>query len=314
MFSYRDPNDWRLTMVLAGWLCWRYLAADPTAWAGDKQDTSVETRGVRRALILCGLPGDPEHRQVFAETVKRLRDTLISKYGFAEAELRILVAEPPAEGDGAIPQARGKATREEIAAEAADLRKVLQPLDTLWVIVLGHAYWDGKQSYFNIPGPDLQQEEFGQVFADLPAREQVFFIGTPASGYYIKPLSAKGRVIITATQADLELNETIFPRVLAAVLETPPEPKDFDADQDGKLTLFDFYVAVTREVADRYLKDKLVSTEHALLDDNGDGRGTELQIDYLTIEQGGRAEAGKPPRARKDQADGTLSAKILLQP
>jgi hypothetical protein len=296
-----------VAIALAGVCC------EATALAADEPADAAEAAGVRRALILCGLPGDPEHRQAFAETVKKLRDSLISRYGFAESELRIHLAEPPAD-NAAIPHLRGKATREEIAAEAADLSKVLQPQDTLWVIVVGHAYWDGKQSFFNIPGPDLHQAEFGKLFADLPAREQVFFIATPASGYYIKPLSAKGRVVITATQADAEVNETIFPMALASVLETPPDPETFDADQDGTISLFDLYVAVTRDVADRYLKEKRVATEHALLDDNGDGRGTELQIDYLTIEQGGRAEAGRRPRARKGNTDGTTSARILLRP
>ena len=61
-----------------------------------------------------------------------------------------------------------------------------------------------------------------------------------------------------------------------------------------------------------YLKDEFLPTEHALLDDNGDGRGTEVQIDYLTEAQGGRAKAGKLPRPRKETADGARSAQIML--
>lgn len=275
--------------------------------------SEVELSGTKRALILCGLPGDKAHRKPFAETVEKLRETLIAKYGFAGADVHVQFGGPIAEGEGPVLSGvRGQATREEIEAEAADLRKVLRAEDTLWVIVMGHSYYDGKHSHFNIPGPDIHEQEFGKLFGDLPAREQVFFITIPASGYYIKPLSAKGRVVITATEADLEVNETVYPMALAEVLASPPAASEFDADRDGNLTLFDLYIAVTRNVVDRYIKSEFLPTEHALLDDNGDGRGTELQIDYLTEAQGGRAKEGALPRPPKENADGALSARIPL--
>jgi hypothetical protein len=53
------------------------------------------------------------------------------------------------------------------------------------------------------------------------------------------------------------------------------------------------------------------SFEHSLLDDDGDGRGTELQLDYLSEELGGRVRAGRkrpPPRSN----DGVRTRAILL--
>jgi len=67
-----------------------------------------------------------------------------------------------------------------------------------------------------------------------------------------------------------------------------------------------------RDVAQRYLDDMLISTEHALLDDNGDGRGTELHIDYLTPEQGGRAERDKRRPKVRPNRDGRVSANLAL--
>lgn len=288
----------------------RVAAAVPQAREAIGQ---AEIAGTKRALILCGLPGDKAHRKPFAETVEKLRQTLMARYGFAGPEVHVQFGGPVAEGEGPVLSGvRGQATREEIESEAAELRKVLKPEDTLWVIVIGHSYYDGKHSHFNIPGPDINEQEFGKLFADLPAREQVFFITIPASGFYIKPLSAKGRVVISATEADLEVNETIYPMALAEVLASPPAASEFDADRDGNLTLFDLYIAVARNVVERYIKDEFLPTEHALLDDNGDGRGTEVQIDYLTESQGGRAKDGKLPRPPKETADGALSARIPL--
>ncbi len=284
--------------------------AEARAALGD-----VENQGTKRALILCGLPGDKEHLKPFADAVNKIRGALIDNYRFAAADVHVQFGGPLAGDEGpVISGVQGGGTREEIESEAAELRNVLKPADALWVIVIGHAHYDGKHSYFNIPGPDLNEQDFSRLFAGLEAREQVFFIGIPASGFYIKPLSARGRVVITATEADLEVNETVFPLSLAEVLANPPEPADFDVDHDGRRTLFDLYIVLARNVAGKFTDEELLATEHSLLDDNGDGRGTELQIDYLAVAQGGRAKEGQRPPLVRENADGALSMRISLPP
>ncbi len=133
----------------------------------------------------------------------------------------------------------------------------------------------------------------------------------PASGYFAKSLAAPKRVVVTATEADLEVNETLSPDALADVFnpsDTAPLP---DCDADGAITLFDLYIELSRNVARRYVAETLIATEHGLLDDNGDGRGTELQRDYLTEEEGGRARRGTPPKPQSGR-DGALSSTIPL--
>jgi hypothetical protein len=84
-----------------------------------------------------------------------------------------------------------------------------------------------------------------------------------------------------------------------------------DIDRDWRLSLLDVYLWSARETANDYATGMLLATEHALIDDNGDGRGTEVQIDYLTEEQGGRLRAGAdwpaPPKG-----DGSLARGIGL--
>ena len=64
-----------------------------------------------------------------------------------------------------------------------------------------------------------------------------------------------------------------------------------------------------------YVSESLLSTEHALLEDNGDGRGTEVQRDYLTEEEGGRRRKGFVPShpAGKEGAL-AVSVKLMLKP
>ena len=63
----------------------------------------------------------------------------------------------------------------------------------------------------------------------------------------------QGRIVITATEPDLEVNETLFPQHLAKTLAEPPPFKDLDVDEDGRLTLLDAYLYTTQKVAEEYL-------------------------------------------------------------
>ncbi len=250
---------------------------------------------------------------MYAVTLEQLFKALTVRFGFAANEVHVQFGSEVLDEDGpAISGARGQATRKEIEKEVADLHKQIKPADTLWVIVLGHTHYDGHHSWLNLPGSDMHESDFGKLFHGLQCHEQVFFVTTAASGFYLKPLSQKGRVVISATEADLEVNETTYHLSLAELLSDPSAEKEFDVNEDGVLSLFEFHIAIIRHIANRYIEDELLSTEHAQLDDNGDGRGTELQLDYLTEEQGGRAKEGTKPPQIKPNADGALAARIVL--
>ncbi|HVC95070.1 MAG TPA: hypothetical protein VND64_15345 [Pirellulales bacterium] len=275
-------------------------------------DDDAGTLGVRRALIVCGLAGDAEHRKLFAETVEKLYAGLTTRLGFAAGEVTVLFSDEAVEKDGpAIKASRGGATRELLTEVAATLERTIEPDDTLWVFVLGHAHYDGRASWLNLPGSDVNQLEFGKLFSPIHCREQAFFITTAASGFFLKPLSAPGRIVVAATEPDLEVNETMFPHKLAKALTEPPPMAQFDVDGDGRATLLDAYLWAARETAQEYAGSELLATEHAVLDDDGDGRGTEVQADYLSEELGGRLRPGrgKPqPRA----GDGARARGVVL--
>jgi hypothetical protein len=286
-----------------------FFVADVSAQ--DTTQPNAPPPGVRRALILCGLPGDAEHRQLYSDSLALLCAGL-ERQGFAADNLHILWGEEPTDQDpAAVRASRGIAGRETIEQAAQSLREALKPEDTLWIFVMGHGHFDGRHSWLNVAGPDINQVEFGRLFEKLPCREQVFFITTAASGFYLKPLAAAGRVVITATEPDLEVNETLFPHKLAAALGSLPADSEWDVDKDGQFSLLDLYLGTARQVAEEYAGSELLATEHSLLDDNGDGRGSELQIDFLPENLGGRLRAGQNPPARP-KSDGLLASRILL--
>jgi hypothetical protein len=290
-------------------------AAEPQPVAASKVQLppAEPAAGVRRALILCGLPGDPPHRKEFADSLELLYTGLTRHHGFAAENVVLHWADEPTEMDGpAVKASRGVLNRESLAASVQTLAGQVQPDDALWVFVFGHTHYDGRYSWLNVAGPDLHQTDFAKLFSSVKCREQVFFITTSTSGFYQKALGQPGRIVITATEPDFEVNETFFAHKLARALgPTPPAYGDLDVDRDWRLSLLDVYLWTARETAKEFLPNMLLATEHSLLDDNGDGRGTELQASYLPEDLGGKLKAADkwptPPTG-----DGKLTRTILL--
>jgi hypothetical protein len=285
------------------------VAPAPRAAGAAPADKEATAPRQRHALIICGHPGDAEHAKSFTATVAKLGEGLAKTVGIPAERQRVLFgADKPKD----LPGAAGPATREALAAAVAEVKKAVGPEDGLWVICLGHGHHDGRQAWWNLPGPDVSAAEFGKLFADLTCREQVFMMTFSLSGYFVAPLARRDRVVIAATEADAEPNETTFPAVLAQVLTAGLNPAEHDLDMDGRLTLFDLYVTVAKEVAQNYASNEQLATEHAQLDDDGDGVGHELQSAYLPAEQGGTPPGKKA--SKRPHRDGVRAAQVVLSP
>lgn len=215
------------------------------------------------ALIVVGLSGDDQRRVGLQEMVVSLQESLRSA-GVQESHVQTYFGR----GSEIYPAA----TRETISAAVDQLRGQLQPHASLWVFLLGHGSEAGRTAAIHLPGPDLDARQWADLFAGIECREQVFWLTQSASGGFVKPLSRRGRVVIAATAASGEVNETEFPRVLTKVLQ---EKSAADANGDGAVSVAELFAAVRAGVAAYYLDGRLLATEHPQLDDNGDGRGSE---------------------------------------
>ena len=281
------PFGASLLVVLVVAPMYAFQAPQPRR-AGDAKTSP----GVSRALILVGIPGDQEHDDAFASIAKDWRDWLMKDLGFPETQVHILFGK-----EGKPGLARGPARRDAVEKEVAALKDSLKPEDRLWVLFLGHGNNDGDHAYFHFAGRDMTAEDLGKLFSDVRCKEQVFWMTTSASGWFMKALSAKGRIVITATVADDEYNETEFPYALATVARRPA--KDLDTNKDGKVSILELYDLVVAEVNARFAKDERAPTEHAQLDDNGDGSGTEKP-------------SGEKPKDITKAIDGQLAATTYL--
>lgn len=277
-------------------------------------DGPASTAGQNHTLVIWGLSGDGDHHRLFAQTVDTLLMGLEQRCAISPDTVQLLVGDEPQDGDSSRIRNAPRATKETLTETVQALRSKVQPEDRVWVIVLGHTHFDSRFSWLNLPGPDIQHAEFAQLLDGLSAKEQVFVLTTSTSGSWIKNLSAKNRIILTATEADWETNETEYPHELARVMAaTDLTTAELDADRDGRFSLFDLHMTTVRNLAQSYFESELLATEHGLLDDDGDGRGTELQIDFLTIDLGGRLQPNRPfvpPVITK--GDGVLAKTITL--
>ncbi|MCS7467697.1 hypothetical protein NZK35_13670 [Stieleria sp. ICT_E10.1] len=313
--------------------------ASAAAAERDADGDAAASVANRRMLICCGLPGDDRHREQMTAAIESLITTSQTVLGVPPERLTILAGDEVMQTAlQPLHSATGICTRETLETALADAAETLKPSDAYWVLMIGHSHPYGMESQFNVSGRDINQSQFAQAAAAIGCREQVFWLTQPLSGFWIKPLARPGRIIMTATEADLEFTATEMPYALAAVLDGSADTESLhDIDGDGTLSLLDLYLATNIEVTARFRAIDRLQTEHAQLDDNGDGRGSEVQQPYLPVEpeeettdaenvadepeasaaaEDGPAEsqtAANPPLIQSQYLDGFRSRYVLLQ-
>ncbi len=139
----------------------------------------------------------------------------------------------------------------------------------LWVVLLGHGSFDGREGKFNLPGDDLAASDLAAWLKPFQ-RPVVVICAFSASGAFLKPLAAPGRIVVTATRNGAENN---YARLGGYLSETIADPAA-DLDKDGQTSLLEAWLAAAQRTADFYKNAERLATEHSLLDDNGDGFGT----------------------------------------
>jgi hypothetical protein len=166
-------------------------------------------------------------------------------------------------------------------------QEVAKDASPLWLILIGHGTFDGKEAKFNLRGPDVSDQELADWLK--PCRRPLAVIDcSSSSAPFLNKLSGEGRVVITATQSGNEIHFARFGDQMSAAIADPAA----DLDKDGQTSLLEAYLAASHRVDDFYKQAGRLATEHALIDDNGDARGTPA-----TFFQGTRAT-----RAAKDGA------------
>ena len=174
------------------------------------------------------------------------------------------------------------ATKEGVEKAFADLSARVRPSDAVVVLLIGHGSFNGTQAAFNLPGPDLTAQDWAKLLGKLPSLRVAFVNTSSASGAFLPTVAAPGRVVITATKTGGERNETVFPEYFVAAFADPSA----DRDRNGHVSLAEAFEYAKAKVVQAFQQKGLLLTEHATLDDSGEGQ-LAAQM-YLGI---GRADA-----------------------
>ena len=200
----------------------------------------------RISFIVTGLAGMPEYGTNFAEWSARLEEAF---RGDSARALRI---------DGSVH------TREEILRTAREETGKLSPGGEWWLILIGHGNYDGRRYKFNIKGPDLTDQDLGQLLEGLEGSRAVVVVGTSSAGALVPVLRGANRVVVAATR-ERERQPPLFPRFFSEAAAA----QEADRDKNNRVSLLEAFLYSRRKVSDWFEEAGRIQTEHAILDDSG---------------------------------------------
>ena len=176
-------------------------------------------------LVVSGASGGPE----YAERHDRWRSGLVAALraqpGFRDDHLLVL-AETPGPGIGC-------ATGEGVRDAVRELAARMDEQSVLFVLLLGHGTFDGREAKFNLVGPDLAAAEWAALVEPLPGR-LVFVNTTAASAPFLAALAGADHIVITATESPVQRYATVFPEFLVRAFVDAAS----DFDRNGRVSVW----------------------------------------------------------------------------
>ncbi len=248
-----------MTQMTQNWIV-RLLAVVLVLWM--PLAAAAETRW---AVIISGASGGEKYAEQMRDWRDGLRMALVDRYGFKAEDVRLLVDET-ATGD--------RASAENVRKIFTEIKKAGTKDDFVLVVLLGHGTYDGDVAKFNLVGPDLTARDWTDMMAGVQGRLAVVNT-TEASFPFLESLTAKGRVVITATDSAAQKYATVFPEYFVKAMSEAST----DLDKNGRTSIFEVFVAASAAVKQHYEQKGQLATERAVLDDNGDGKGREASVD-----------------------------------
>jgi hypothetical protein len=252
-------------------------------------------------IIIAGIGGDDAHKERFHQWATAMREAAVSRHGLSPDRVFYL-GESPEMAPEAI---HAKSTKENIASLLSNLSTTVSPGDQIYVLLIGHGSFDNEEARFNLPGRDLSASDFDALL--VPFREQqIVFVNTAsASGAFLPQLSKPNRIVVTATKSGFERNEARFGEYFVEAYSGDSG----DTDKNQRVSVMEAFDYARLRVSGFYEEENLLKTEHAQIDDDGDGKA----VAEASKEEGARAGASFLMGAA-DLADGLSASDLAADP
>lgn len=228
--------------------------------------TGAVAQGRTHLLVVAGIGGEARYTQSFYQWGARLADVAIERWGVRPEDVTMLTERPDMDAE----RIDGRSTKDGIDAALRTIAGRASPGDQVFVTLIGHGSYQGGEGRFSLPGPDITGADLAVMLGQLGERRIIVANTASASGEFVKPLSAPNRIVIAATRSGMERNEARFGGYFVEAFEG----ENADTDKDGAVSILEAFDYARSEVAKLYERDKKMLTEHAVLDDNGDGKGS----------------------------------------
>lgn len=244
----------------------RALAASCLLFLTSIAAAPADARDPRHLVVVSGIGGESFYRDLFHRWALSFLDHAGEHLQFDPAQL-VYLAEDPGRAPERI---SGRSDKVEIERTLRSVAERSEPGDLVMLLLIGHGTARGDRVLFNLPGPDLSAAELSTLLDGLDDRRVVVVNAASSSGPFIPVTSGPSRVVITATANAAENRHPRFGGHFVNAFTAPAA----DRDKDDRVSLLEAFVFADRQVAMGYERDKRMRTEHALLDDDGDGTGT----------------------------------------
>jgi hypothetical protein len=213
----------------------------------------------RFALIISGATGGDEYAAQYTAWTDDFSRTLVEQLRFAAGDVTVL-----SETD----ERAAASTAENVRRVVGQIRPRMTRNDTLFVLLIGHGTFDGTDAKFNLVGPDLEAAEWATLLRPLPGT--VIVVNTTAGSFpFVERLTGPRRIVISATDSVAQRFDTVFPGYFVGAFRD----QSADLDKNGRISIWEAFAAASAAVKRHYQSRGQLSTERALLDDDGDGVG-----------------------------------------
>jgi len=216
-------------------------------------------------LVVIGVPGDEDHAKKFSKWATSFIEAAKKKDAVPDADITLLADPAPAGPKGPV---LGRATKDGVEKAIADIAGRAKANDTVFILLIGHGSFDGRVASFNLPGPDLTATDYAKLLSRFTTQHVVFVNTASASGAFLQPLAAPGRVVVTATKTGGERNETDFPEYFVAAYNDDSA----DLDRNGHISVREAFDYASAKVKEAFQQKGYMLTEHATLEDSGEGQ------------------------------------------
>ncbi len=216
-------------------------------------------------LVVTGVGGEQVYTERFHAWAARVVEAALEA-GLSEENVVYLGENPELDPE----RIRARSTGENLLGEIEALGRRSSAGDDVWIVLFGHGSGSAGPARFNLPGRDLVAGQYAAALEPLSDRRLVFINASSASGGFVAPLAKEGRVVITATRSGAQGNEALFGGYIAEAFDGGAG----DRNKDGRTSALEAFEFAQREVERHYRQAGQIRTEHALLDDNGDGEGS----------------------------------------